>query len=225
MAICEYGPNANFEKHFLALKTKWFYGNVPENCSDPYLYQILLNLEQRLVFDGQVDIEWLKTRSFFSISANIYFQRYCLTANGWDLVHACSHFRQAYFPEIGIQITNQCSTNDNKIFSAVLTTRGGAFKDLKDLLNAETCAQTAITYNRTKYPLTLLGAIYYLYGRYAEGDEFFNEAERLGASTVAHDREIKIAVENAEVVDRKIIANHLIQKDPNRYSWARMYLK
>ena len=132
---------------------------------------------------------------------------------------------QSNFPQIGLQITNHCSSIDKKILSAVLTTRGGAFKDLKDLLNAETCAQTAITYNRTKYPLTLLGAIYYLYGRYAKGDEFFNDAERLGASTVAHDREIKIAVENAEVADRKIIADHLIQKDPNRYSWASMYLK
>jgi tetratricopeptide (TPR) repeat protein len=217
--------NSDYEKHFMALKTKWFYGNVPQNCSDPYLYQILLNLDQRFVFDGQVDIEWLKSRSFFPIIANIYFQRYSLTTDGWNLVKACSNFRKARFPQIAIYITNQYPTIDNKIISAILTTRGAAFKDIKDLLNAEKCANDALSYNRTKYPLTLLGAIYYLYGRYAEGDEFFNEAEKLGASTDAHDREIKITVESAEVAERKIVAEHLMHKDPNRYSWAEIYLK
>ena len=38
-------------------------------------------------------------------------------------------------------------------------------------------------------------------------------------------KEIKIAVESAEVIDRKIIAEHLIHKDPNRYSWAERYIE
>jgi hypothetical protein len=53
------------------------------------------------------------------------------------LFHACSNYRKAKYPGIGLQITNQCATNDNKLYAAILTTRGAAFKDLKDLLNAE----------------------------------------------------------------------------------------
>jgi tetratricopeptide (TPR) repeat protein len=141
------------------------------------------------------------------------------------LFHACSNYRKAKYPGIGLQITNQCATNDNKLYAAILTTRGAAFKDLKDLLNAENCAQTALAYYRNEYPLTLLGAIYYMYGRFAEGDKFFREALSLGASVDVRDEEIKIAVESAEAVERKIIAEHLIHKDPNRYSWAEMYIE
>ena len=141
------------------------------------------------------------------------------------MFHACSNYRKAKYPGIGLQITNQYATNDKKLYAAILTTRGAAFKDLKDLLNAENYAQTALSYNRSKYPLTLLGAIYYMYGRFAEGDRFFREALSLGASADVRDEEIKIAVESADVIERKIIAEHLMLKDPNRYSWAEMYIE
>lgn len=105
--------------------------------------------------------------------------------------------------------------------SAILTTRGGAFRDLDMLSEAKSYALRAIKIDsRSHYPYSLLGAIYYQSGEPAKGDEFFSEARERGANS-NQDKEIRSAVKNANEDSKQRIIQYLLNKDPDRYQWIK----
>ena len=92
-------------------------------------------------------------------------QEYQRTKNKWFLVNASSYWRKADEPEKALHLTEQIDFNkikEAKLKQALLTTRGGALRDLDNLINAEKCALQAIEYwSKSHNPYTLLGAICY----------------------------------------------------------------
>ena len=71
-----------------------------------------------------------------------------------------------------------------------------------------------------------MGAICYERGEYYEGDRWFAEAIKRGASPRDEDAEIKRVVREAkDESKRREVVEYLLQKDPNRYAWAQSYLK
>jgi hypothetical protein len=110
------------------------------------------------------------------------------TGNKWNLPNISSHWRKADQPKKALKATenvNFDSIKENKLKSAILTTRGGAFRDLSQLDDAEKCARKAIEYqaSNSHQPYTLMGAIFFdrydRYDRY-EGERWFREAEKRG---------------------------------------------
>ena len=74
------------------------------------------------------------------------------------------------------------SIKELKLNAALLTTRGGALRDIGELDKAEDCARQAIKlYQKSYHPYTLLGAICFQTGRYSEGQLWFEEARKFGA--------------------------------------------
>lgn len=109
--------------------------------------------------------------------------------------------------------------------SAVLTTRGGALRDTNALSEAEQCAMEALEHSpRDCYTYNLLGAIHFQSGHPEKGDEFFLKAQQLGAKVNAQESAMRGAMENAGKDQKRIVADYLLGKDPERYKWAEYYL-
>lgn len=240
------------EKHFATLKSKYDVSNYKDKLSPSPLYPILQKLEKGERLEPK-DVAWLQETklearqsaydyygwSLFSgvifiiyhqIEATFYEQEYKRTGNQWNLPNASSHWRKADEPRQALKLTENLNFDkikDNKLKSALLTTRGGAFRDTSELSNAEKCALKAIEYQpNSHHPYTLMGAICYERREYSKGDYWFEEAIKRGASLRDQDAEIKRVVKNAKDENkRREVVEYLLNKDPQRYAWAKSYWK
>jgi len=187
------------------------------------------------------DVAWLTENELFYpnekitieyhiIEAMFYEQEFHITKNQWNLPSASSHWRKAGEAQTALKLTDDLDWDrikDKKLKSALLTTRGGAYRDIQQLNKAEKCAKGAIEYQpESHHPYTLMGAISYERGQYLEGDSWFNEAIKRGANPRDMDSEIKRVVRNAKNENKRLeVVEFLLQKDPSRYAWAKPYLK
>lgn len=181
------------------------------------------NSRERTLFSGLI------CTKYHTIEADFYQQEFKRTGNKWNLVNASSHLRKADKSELAIELTNDLPLNsikENKLKSALLTTRGGAFRDIDKLDNAENCARQAIKYQRdSHHPYTLMGAICFERRQYSDGEYWFNEAIKRGAKPLDMDSEIKSIVKKIkDEKQRNELVNYLLRKDSHRYSWAEKYL-
>ena len=134
------------EKHFATLKSKYDVSDYKDKSPSSPLYPILQKLEkgQRL---EPTDVAWLQAnktewRQLFSgkisltyhkIEATFYEQEYERTGNQWNLPNASSHWRKADKPKLALKLTQNLNFDkikENKLKSALLTTRGGALRDI-----------------------------------------------------------------------------------------------
>jgi len=149
------------------------------------------------------------------------FQR---TKNHWHLVNASAHWRKANAPRKALKQTDSMvvkQAKPGKVKAALLTTRGGALRDINNLNEAEKCALEAIKqYTDSHNPYTLMGALCYQTGRYAEGDRWFEEAIKRGAEPYNHDAEIKRILQKK--YDPELI-KYLLKKDPDRFYWVKNF--
>ena len=204
----------------------WLQENKVEESQPPYSYYSYYGEQRsqgRKLFNGKIRITYHK------IEATFYEQEYDRTSNKWKLVNASSHGRKAEEPRSALKVTENLNFNtikENKLKSALLTTRGGAFRDIHKLDDVEKCAKKAIEYQpQSHHPYTLMGAICFERGQYHEGERWFDEAIKRGASPKDRDAEIKRVVKNADNNKRRQVVEYLLKKDPDRYAWAKSYLK
>lgn len=225
---------------FMALKAKYKVLDYSDQSAQSLLYSILQKLErgERL---SDVNIVWLEGENLlkpinkiftrhYELEAFFAEQEYQRTKNKWFLVNASSYWRKADESEKALHLTEQIDFNkikEAKLKQALLTTRGGALRDLDDLIDAEKCALQAIAYwSKSHNPYTLLGAICYGTGRHAEGDRWFDEARKRGATERDVDAEIKRVLQ--KIKDKKelqALIDYLINKDSRRYDWVKKYRK
>jgi hypothetical protein len=162
--------------------------------------------------------------------AEQYEEEYQQTGDPWLLVKASRSRRQSGQPALAIKHTDSLLRINTswgaRLMSAILTTRGGALRDLYDLDAARICAEEAVSRDtQSFYPHNLLGAIYFQEGEPARGEWHFEEARRLGARLGQQETEMRNAMERAGEIERRKVANYLVQKDPQQYDWARLYLE
>jgi len=244
-------------KHFATLKSKYDVSDYQDKSPSSPLYAILQKLKkaERLeptdvawleenkikrhqsnygyyggreegykLFSGKI---W---NTYHKIEAKFYEQEYQRTGNKWNLPNASSHWRKADQPKQALKLTENLNFDKikgNKLKSALLTTRGGAFRDIHELKKAEKCALKAIEYQPSSHhPYTLMGAICFERGQYSKGEEWFEKAIQRGASPRDQDAEIKRVVKNAKDENkRREVVEYLLKKDPQRYAWAKSYEK
>jgi len=234
---------------FMALKAKYDVLDYPNTSAQSPLYPILQKLEQgeRLNNDN---ILWLESEPPFNppfnerlfkpakriftrhyeLEALFAEQEYQRTKNKWFLVNASSYWRKADEPEKALRLTEQIDSNkikEDKLKQALLTTRGGALRDLDKLMDAEKCALQAIEYwSKSHNPYTLLGAICYDTRRYEEGYCWFEEAKKRGATERDEDAEIKrILQKTKDKKELQALIGFLLNKNSHRYAWVTKYRK
>ncbi|MEG4500440.1 hypothetical protein QUB05_24540 [Microcoleus sp. F10-C6] len=197
---------------------------APQPSYSYYGWQEERRYQGQKLFSGKIWTAYHKNEATF------YEQEYQRTGNKWNLPNASSHWRKADKPRSALKLTENLDFNqikENKLKSALLTTRGGAFRDIDKLDDAQKCALKAIEYQpQSHHPYTLMGAICFERGQFLEGERWFNEAIKRGASPRDQDAEMKRVVKNAKDENkRREVINYLLEKDSRRYAWANSYLK
>jgi len=225
------------EKEFAALKVK--YRIIDHNFPFDPFYAIMVKLEKEERLDPVLVVQLIQQKllashgriamAYHRLEALFYDQEYERTGNKWNLPNASSHWRKADEPNSALKVTENLDFDqikENKLKSALLTTRGGAFRDIDKLDDAEKCALKAIEYQpQSHHPYTLMGAICFERGEFLEGERWFKEAIKRGAESEDIDSELKRVVKNAKDEKRREVVEYLLKKDPQRYAWAKAYRK
>ena len=225
------------EKEFAALKVK--YRIIDRDFPFDPFYAIMVKLEKEERLDPVLVVQLIQQKllashgriaiAYHRLEARFYEQEYERTGNKWNLPNASSHWRKADEPKSALQVTENLDFDqikENKLKSALLTTRGGAFRDIDKLDDAQKCALKAIEYQpQSHHPYTLMGAICFERGQYSQGDDWFNKAIKRGAESEDIDSELKQVVKNAKDEKRREVVEYLLKKNPQRYAWAKAYRK
>jgi hypothetical protein len=185
----------------------------------------IVYLEEKRLFYPNTKIY----KTYHRIEAEFYEAEYKENKNLWNLPNISSHWRKADQSQKALESTSNINfdtINDKKLKSAILTTRGGAFRDLSQLNRAEKCAKQAIKFQPSSHhPYTLMGAIYFDRGNSYEGHKWFEEAEKRGATPASIDAEIKKSISKIKDKNkRNKIIQDLLKRDKHRYRWAKIYL-
>lgn len=233
--LCETAKIAR-KIHFQSLKRKY-------NIIDPKLpinpfYGIMVKLEREERLDPKQVVQLIEERrlsrhgkiaiAYYRLEAIFYEKEYKRTGNRWNLPSASSNWRKAGKPEKALEVTKNVNWNqvrEAELKSALLVTRGAAFRDLSQLDEAENCAKQAMESQPDNHqPYTLMGAICYDGGKFADGDIWFKMAIERGADDTDDEIE-RIVRMTKDKNQRKEVVEYLLNKDPKRYGWAKSYLK
>ena len=198
---------------------------VDESGPTP-LAPILIKLDSKEDLD-ESEMEWLKNNSIFNVLATYHHRLFRSAGDVWDLAKASSNLRDARMPNKAIEISSEFLGKpvvNHKAAAAVLTSRGGAFRDLRKLSEAKKSALDAIKILPDSFhPHTLLGAVYYEEGDPSEGDKYFEKAISLGATPRVEKTEIQTILRRSDVEIRKTIVDYLLKKDPEKYAWVKQF--
>lgn len=163
-----------------------------------------------------------------NVAATYFYRQYRQSADPWQLVKACSFLRKAGKSAKALQVSAKVkysSFADAKAHSALLTTVGGAHRDMSNIGLAKECADQAITLAPDSFhPHNLMGAILYAEGDIAKGYQHFQRALELGSNARVQDSEIRNVVETTTPENRQAIVEYLLAKDANRYGWAKVFV-
>ncbi|MEH2115941.1 hypothetical protein [Nostoc sp.] len=225
------------QKHFAILKRK--YGLIAPTLPMQPFYTIMVKLEKKerldIILVAQLIEQNMLSRdgkiaiAHYRLEAEFYEQEIKRSGHKWHIPTASSYWRKANQPEQALKLTSFDleRMKEGNLKSAILVTRGAAFRDIGNLADAENCARKAMEYQPDSYqPYTLMGAISYDIGDYVEGDYWFEQAIQHGAKTEDIDDELKrIFRSTKDENKRHEAAEYLLKKDSQRYAWAKSYLK
>lgn len=159
-------------------------------------------------------------RAHHRILAQELTQEWRKTGDPWKAVNACAQWRKADEPAEGLEITQSALKRGTspKLRSALLTTSGGAFRDMRQFDDAVRNGTEAHGLTPDDFrPCTLLGAVHIEMGDYAEGAAWYDKAEARGAGRDLIDREIRAILAAAKPEDRNTIRAALKTLDPMRF--------
>ncbi|HRP26436.1 hypothetical protein [Thauera sp.] len=157
------------------------------------------------------------------LEANFHADHYRKTANPWIALTACKHYRKAKHAALAVELLDLLSperTRDRKLRSAILTTRGGAMRDLDRREQAIALGTEAHTLQPDNYrPCTLLGALHMELRHFDLGHAWYMKAEQRGAKSQGIDDELRSIYRQADTAGKAAMKAFLLQQDPERYAW------
>lgn len=143
------------------------------------------------------------------------------TGDLWKAVNACGHWRKGGLSQKGLALVEAAlnlKKASGKTRSALLTTAGGALRDLGRREDAVAFGTEAHALTQTDFrPCTLLGAVHIEMGDYGTGAVWYEKAEARGASQDVIDRELQSILQAASQHERSQIRNALKAYNTARY--------
>lgn len=200
-------------------------------------YPHVMSLLRRVSRGGRLngdDVAWLQTeaqdcwteelqRAWHSIEAKALTREWERSRDPWDAINASSHWRKAAKPNSALGLTEKAiakAGSDAKVRSALLTTRGGALRDLRNLSEAKSMGLEAYRLTPKDFrPCTLLGAVHIELGDLMAGREWYVKAEKLGADKHFIDQDLRALLARTSKSERQRITEFLIAQDPERFAW------
>ena len=144
----------NLEKEatiqFANLKVKYSFSFYQDQNPISPLNKILLQLENATLI-SDLDIEWLKKENLPIAVAHSYTSNFQLFRSGWNLVKACKFYRLAGYPCASLEISKNYNSTEPKLMAAILTTRGAAYKNLRQFQSAILCGENALNLNSNSF--------------------------------------------------------------------------
>ena len=225
------------QKHFAILKRK--YGLIDPSLPLEPFYAIMVKLEKKERLDPKLVFQLMEEEllsrggkislAYYRLEAEFYEQEFHRTGHKWHIPTASSYWRKADEPEQALKLTSLdlSEIRESNLKSAILVTKGAAFRDIDNLADAENCAKKSMDYHPDSHqPYTLMGAICYDKCDYIQGDYWFEEAIQRGAEIEDIDAEKKQVIRSTKDENKRHeAAEYLLKKDSQRYSWAKSYLK
>ena len=202
---------------------QWFYPDDP-------IFNILERLENNQPL-GHIDLQMLAERGAPELANSLDRIRvkeveYSETRSVGILAAISKLWRGLNRPEMALQVTGRVIGNDHKPLQPIthhseatlLTTRGAAFRDVRDLKSARCCAQRSIDIRPNHgFAYCLLGAIDHDEGDIAQGEANFSECERLPPPSDV-DGWRRRALQGTRFPAE--YAAYLLDKNPDRFGWA-----
>lgn len=143
------------------------------------------------------------------------------TGDLWEAVNGCGHWRKGGLSQKGLTLVEAALNHkkaSGKIRSALLTTAGGALRDLGRREDAVSFGTEAHALTEADFrPCTLLGAVYIEMGDYSTGAAWYEKAEARGASQNAIDQELQSILKAASQQERSQIRDALKACNTARY--------
>lgn len=156
------------------------------------------------------------------VEANFHADHYRKSANPWVALTACKHYRKAGRARLAVELLDLLSAGrprDNKLRSAILTTRGGAMRDLDRHEEAIALGTEAHKLQPDNYrPCTLLGALHMELRHFELGHAWYVKAEQRGAKSQGIDDELRSIYRQADKAGKAAMKAFLLQQDPVRYA-------
>jgi len=189
----------------LAKKYKVDIDKVADEYGETKLAKILIKFDKRDALD-ESELSWLEKKAEYRLLATYYYLDFLTLPPVHDplnfsLSKACKFLRKARLPEEVIEITNKAMVRGGENYgdSAVITSRGAAFRDMGKLADAKKCVDEAIRISPDSYhPYNLAGAIYFDEMNIKVGEEYFKKAIDLGSDTTFRDQVRKNYEERAQ---------------------------
>jgi tetratricopeptide (TPR) repeat protein len=180
------------------------------------------------------DLIWLQTQgqnywtgevraTYFHGLAEARTEEWREKGNPWDAVAASGLWRKAGLPDRAVLVTDEALGHGNirKPLPALLTTRGGAMRDLGRYDEAKSLGLQAQDLNpRDFQPCTLLGAVHIQTHDFDAGFAWYEKAELLGARKSDVDRDLQSIIWTLEHGARSRLAKTLLDRDAERFHWA-----
>ena len=218
-----------------ALREKFGVRVYVEESAYPQLMEILKCLEagRRL---PEASFVWLasagsfyKTKeimhAYHRLEADHFCQEFQSTGNVWSAVNASSNLRKCEASQEAHELLSgipERRLKQAKLKSAVLTTHGGALRDLHRHEEARHLGEQAHALVQSNYmPCTLLGAIHIELGQIAEGHEWYAKAEARGAPRDVIDRDVRAILMRLPAAKRAAIIEEWMAHDERRCHWLR----
>lgn len=178
--------------------------------------EYLTSISQKTIEEqvlSEEEIKFMNTINYHDLLGNYYYNLYLKSHNFWDLSKASSNYRKHGDYNKAIEITDGLEdAQGREDLSAVLTSRGGAFKDLKEWSRAEQCAYKALDKAISFYPYTLLGAVNILKGNLSQAEFFFDKAIKLGAPNKSISSEISNTIKKLSEEKQEELKDFFLQK-------------
>lgn len=144
------------------------------------------------------------------------------TKDVWQAINSCGHWRKAEVPASGLRIAKEALEQKPgpKERSALLTTGGGALRDLRRHVEAVQFGSEAHFLTPEDFrPCTLLGAVHIEMGEIMIGAEWYEKAESRGAERETIDRELESILRASPQGQRVQIKKTLKGYDASRFNW------
>ena len=164
-------------------------------------------------------------KAYHRLEAGFHADQYRRTKDPWSAVNACGHYRKCDQSDTALGLIDDVTPDrlkQPKVRSAVLTTRGGAMRDLGRQAEAIQMGETAHALTPQDYrPCTLLGAVHMELRHFESGHEWYEKARKLGAPEQGIDSELRGIFQQLDSDGREDMKRFLLAEDSHRYSWLK----